>query len=201
MEKIITVKDVVDKINSKDQSTPESILSEIIELMKIYSMDKKEMSINGLFLITQNGKISDIPISTSMAHGPLGEMLIKTYVKDITKKLEVESNSIVEFNFAHGIVAKVEEADSKTIEKYLKISKAFLKGGSDAIQDEPDFKDYFVVNVLDKEKAITKIYDVITSVDKSGKTIPGEPFVIARTPMIEKELEYDNEKLINYFKD
>lgn len=187
------VKAIVDKINATENLTPETTLDNIIDLMRTYSMEESSMHLSELFLISEDGKFSRIPIKPKDLRGDFGEMLMKKYITEIRKD-DVTISSLVEMNFGHGIATKIKKSEYKEHEeRFNKIEQAFKSNGAEGIKDEPEYQDYFIVSIMTEKNVSTKIYDIIKASDSDA-------FVISNKPKLEHTSEYDGEKLINYLK-
>lgn len=190
------VKALIDKINSEETTSPDSILDNVINLMRIYSMEQNSMELSEVFVITQDGKFSPVPIKPKDMRGDFGDMLMAKYISEFKKEIKSDINSLVEFNFGHGIALKIKESEyEKEKERLTEIENKFKQSGAEALKDEPEYQDYFVVNIMKKDNINTKIYDIIKADDNSNA------FVISNKPTIEHDVDYSEAKLTNYLKD
>lgn len=186
--------ELISKQNEITERNPVETTKCVIDIARTYSIgsNSKELSIS--FLILEDGKFTLSPIPSSVMHSPLGEMMMKTLFKKISEDTVI--HSIVDINFARGMVKKVESDNKEEGEKMFnslkqEIAEARSKGEEPKCYSE--FQDYMVALVYNKENVNIKMYDVIESSDKSA-------IVISNNPVTEEVMEYDQKQFVNFFK-
>lgn len=188
-------KTLFDYLPKNDKLNNQELIEEIVACTKMYCVDNGIDSLSISLLITDDLKYELLPFPSSVLNGPMGDMLINTFIKNYPK----ENNSkniinILDFNFGLGFCRKKEDISTEEFKSLVdKCNKKIL---NKEIQSDDYIDEYFIVNNYSSENINTKIYDVIKVVDQETEK---KYLVLSPEEVNEINSSYDKLNKQNFF--